>query len=129
MPQQKIRSAPQQVPTPTVFVLFGATGDLTDRMVLPAFYDLFCRGLTPPDWVLIGNGRGDVAHEDFAGRGSDRWVDMLVAWGSDDAVRARVEEHFTAGANHVALQVLSSEPAPHLPLPEIRAAAGVFLTA
>lgn len=68
MPQQKIRSAPQQVPTPTVFVLFGATGDLARRMVLPAFFDLFHRGLTPPEWVLIGNGRGDVAHEDFASR-------------------------------------------------------------
>ncbi len=67
--------------------------------------------------------------EDFAGQGSDRWVDTLVAWGSDDAVRARVDEHFTAGADHVALQVLSADPAPHLPLPEIREAARVFLSA
>jgi glucose-6-phosphate 1-dehydrogenase len=59
MVQQTIQSAPQQVPTPTVFVLFGATGDLARRMVLPAFYDLFCRGLTPPQWVLVGNGRGE----------------------------------------------------------------------
>lgn len=68
MPQQTINSAPQQAPTPTVFVLFGATGDLSRRMVLPAFYDLFCRGLTPPEWVLVGNGRGDEAHQDFAER-------------------------------------------------------------
>ncbi|MEU8228156.1 glucose-6-phosphate dehydrogenase [Actinoplanes sp. NPDC048967] len=49
----------------TVFVLFGATGDLAKRMVLPAFYTLAIEGLLPADWVLVGNGRGDVAHEDF----------------------------------------------------------------
>ena len=53
---------------PTVFVLFGATGDLAKRMVLPAFYQLAQHGLMPESWVLIGNGRGDVSHEDFQGR-------------------------------------------------------------
>jgi glucose-6-phosphate 1-dehydrogenase len=52
-------------PGPTVFVLFGATGDLAKRMVLPAFYRLEREGLLPAQWRLVGNGRGDVAHEDF----------------------------------------------------------------
>ena len=51
---------------PTVFVLFGATGDLSQRMVLPAFFELARRDLLPQRWRLVGNGRGDVAHEDFA---------------------------------------------------------------
>jgi glucose-6-phosphate 1-dehydrogenase len=52
-------------PGPTVFVLFGATGDLAKLMVLPAFYRLAHEGLLPEQWRLVGNGRGDVAHEDF----------------------------------------------------------------
>ncbi|MGH3187094.1 MAG: hypothetical protein ACRDPY_13715 [Streptosporangiaceae bacterium] len=48
-------------PGPTVFVLFGATGDLARRMVLPAFYRLAAEGLLPKQWRLVGNGRGDVA--------------------------------------------------------------------
>jgi glucose-6-phosphate 1-dehydrogenase len=52
----------------TVFVLFGATGDLARRMVLPAFYTLAIEGLLPEKWILVGNGRGDVSHEDFRGR-------------------------------------------------------------
>jgi len=52
----------------TVFVLFGATGDLARRMVLPAFYTLAIEGLLPKKWILVGNGRGDVSHEDFRGR-------------------------------------------------------------
>ncbi|WP_299035775.1 glucose-6-phosphate dehydrogenase (NADP(+)) [uncultured Pseudokineococcus sp.] len=55
-------------PQPTVFVLYGATGDLARRMVLPAFYELARRGLMPEDWRLIGNGRGDVSHEEFRDR-------------------------------------------------------------
>ncbi len=52
-------------PGPTVFVLFGATGDLAKRLVLPAFYGLYLQGLLPKQWQLVGNGRGDVSHEDF----------------------------------------------------------------
>src|SRR3954453_2223552 len=52
-------------PGPTVFVLFGATGDLARRMVLPAFWTLANEGLLPEDWILVGNGRGDVSHENF----------------------------------------------------------------
>ena len=50
---------------PTAFVLYGATGDLAKRMVLPAFYKLWQEGLLPAKWKLIGNGRGDVDHLNF----------------------------------------------------------------
>ena len=52
-------------PGPVVFVLFGATGDLARRLVLPAFFRLAREGLLPRQWLLVGNGRGDVAHESF----------------------------------------------------------------
>ncbi|MDQ6838602.1 MAG: glucose-6-phosphate dehydrogenase (NADP(+)) [Actinomycetota bacterium] len=56
------------VPQPTVFVLFGGTGDLAHRLVLPAFFRLAQAGLLPEDWRLVGNGRGDVSHENFQER-------------------------------------------------------------
>ena len=59
------KPAPGPAPGPTIFVLFGATGDLAKRMVLPAFYQLAQQGLLPKRWRLVGNGRGDVSHEDF----------------------------------------------------------------
>src|SRR3954465_160663 len=40
-------------------------------MVLPAFFDLARRGLLPEPWRLVGNGRGDVPHEDFVQRVHD----------------------------------------------------------
>ncbi len=58
-------------PGPTMFVLYGGTGDLAKRLVLPAFYRLALEGLLPRQWVLVGNGRGNVAHEDFRGHVHD----------------------------------------------------------
>jgi glucose-6-phosphate 1-dehydrogenase len=62
---------------PTIFVLFGATGDLAKRMVLPAFYRLNLEGLLPRQWRLVGNGRGDVAHENFR----QHFHDVLTEFG------------------------------------------------
>lgn len=56
------------VPPPTVIVLFGATGDLAHRLVLPALFRLAQEGLLPDEWRLVGNGRGDVSHENFQDR-------------------------------------------------------------
>jgi probable F420-dependent oxidoreductase len=52
---------------------------------------------------------------DFAGGGSDRLVDAIVAWGDEDAIRRRVQQHFDAGADHVCVQPLHPEgqPVPH----------------
>jgi probable F420-dependent oxidoreductase len=46
--------------------------------------------------------------EDFADGGSDRLVDALLAHGDDAAVAARITEHFDAGADHVAVQLLTA---------------------
>jgi probable F420-dependent oxidoreductase len=45
--------------------------------------------------------------DDLAGGGSDRLVDALVAWGDDEAIRARVDEHREAGADQVLIQAVS----------------------
>lgn len=44
--------------------------------------------------------------DDLADGGSDRLVDAIIVWGDEAAIRARVDEHHAAGANHVCVQVL-----------------------
>ena len=56
---------------------------------------------------------------------SDRLVDAIVAWGTADQIRARVDEHRAAGADHVAVQVLRADL--DLPLAEWRALADVLV--
>lgn len=48
--------------------------------------------------------------DDLADGGSDRLIDSIVAWGDVDSVRARIAEHLSAGADHVAIDVVGHEP-------------------
>jgi probable F420-dependent oxidoreductase len=53
-------------------------------------------------WKRLG-----FTDEDVAKPGSDRLVDAVVAYGTPDEIAARLKEHITAGADHVAVQVLT----------------------
>jgi probable F420-dependent oxidoreductase len=41
--------------------------------------------------------------DDFAGGGSDRLVDAIVAWGNEAVLRDRIDAHYEAGATHVCI--------------------------
>jgi probable F420-dependent oxidoreductase len=47
---------------------------------------------------------------DFEDGGSDALLEAIVAWGDVDAIAARVQAHFDAGADHVCLQPLDADP-------------------
>ena len=51
---------------PCAVVIFGVTGDLSKRKLMPAIYDLANRGLLPPGFALVGFARRDWADQDFA---------------------------------------------------------------
>ncbi|MGH3478547.1 MAG: glucose-6-phosphate dehydrogenase [Nocardioidaceae bacterium] len=51
---------------PCSVVIFGVTGDLSRKKLMPAVYDLANRGLLPPGFSLVGFARRDWEHEDFA---------------------------------------------------------------
>jgi probable F420-dependent oxidoreductase len=55
------------------------------------------------NWRRLG-----YSDTDFAGGGSDRLVDAVIAWGDESAIRARIEEHWQAGADHVCLQAIGA---------------------
>ncbi len=55
-----------RVAGPSALVLFGVTGDLSRKKVMPAIYDLANRGLLPPGFALVGFARRDWADQDFA---------------------------------------------------------------
>ena len=53
------------------------------------------------NWRRLGFSDGDLA-----GGGSDRFVDANVAWGDEGAIRARIQQFWDAGADHVSIQSL-----------------------
>src|SRR5256885_13767786 len=50
---------------PTTLVIFGATGDLSKRKLLPAIYNLAHEGALPERFNLVGVSRGEQTDEEF----------------------------------------------------------------
>ncbi|GAA2652056.1 TIGR03620 family F420-dependent LLM class oxidoreductase [Paractinoplanes durhamensis] len=69
---------------------------------------------------------GGLTADDLAGSGSDRFLDQAVVWGADDRIRAGIDDHLTAGADHVAVQILPTDAAGGLPRAEWRRLAEIL---
>ncbi len=70
-----VQPAPQKIETPTLpqgdsclVVIFGGTGDLTRRKLVPALYDLACAGCTTRNFQVLGIGRTKLDDEAFRKR-------------------------------------------------------------
>jgi glucose-6-phosphate 1-dehydrogenase len=55
----------QKKPDPCSFVIFGATGDLTHRLVMPSLYNLEASGLLPDKFCVVGVARKGTSREDL----------------------------------------------------------------
>lgn len=55
-----------RIADPCALVIFGVTGDLSRKKLMPAVYDLANRGLLPPGFALVGFARREWADQDFA---------------------------------------------------------------
>ncbi|HET6477024.1 MAG TPA: glucose-6-phosphate dehydrogenase [Thermoleophilia bacterium] len=66
-------------PDPCSLVMFGVTGDLAHRKLIPALYDLGCHGVLPLGTTLVGYGRQEISDEDFG-----------------DLMRTAIDDHYGA---------------------------------
>jgi glucose-6-phosphate 1-dehydrogenase len=55
----------ERVPAPCAMVIFGASGDLTSRKLMPALYNLAIEGLLPSGFSVVGYARRDLTHDVF----------------------------------------------------------------
>jgi glucose-6-phosphate 1-dehydrogenase len=62
---------PLASPAPQTVIIFGASGDLARRKLLPALYDLAYEGLLPERWAIVGSGGSRLDDEDFRERARD----------------------------------------------------------
>jgi glucose-6-phosphate 1-dehydrogenase len=81
---------------PCGLVLFGVTGDLARKKLMPAVYDLANRGLLPPGFSLVGFARRDWADQDFA-----QIVKKAVQAGARTPFRAEVWDQLAEGFRFV----------------------------
>ncbi len=85
------------------------------RMIARKFLALY---LTLPNYTNNFLRLG-FTEDDCKGEGTDKLIDAIVAWGDISKIRARVDEHFKAGADHVCIQALADDPSA-LPMSEWR---------
>jgi glucose-6-phosphate 1-dehydrogenase len=55
----------RKVPDPCVVVIFGASGDLTQRKLMPALFSLACEDLLPEQFAIVGVARSDMDNDSF----------------------------------------------------------------
>jgi glucose-6-phosphate 1-dehydrogenase len=86
----------RRTPEPCVLTIFGASGDLTRRKLLPALYALAFRGLLPRPFAVVGVARTPESDEDFRAR-----MRGAVEEFARDPVRDDVWEPLAAGMRYV----------------------------
>jgi glucose-6-phosphate 1-dehydrogenase len=90
-----VSSAPQKKPDPCAFVIFGVTGDLTHRLVIPALYNLAASNLLPEKFCVVGVARKGTTSEglrDDLMKGLRKFATQPV----DEVVAKRLLECVTA---------------------------------
>ena len=65
MTPQELPSGPSRRGDPCTIVIFGASGDLTKRKLIPALYNLAREGLLPDDFAVVGYARRDIGTQAF----------------------------------------------------------------
>jgi probable F420-dependent oxidoreductase len=93
---------PGKILAPEVWVLLETDPDTARR----AAREALSHYLQLENYVNAWKGQGFSA-DDMAGGGSDRFIDAIVAWGEETAIRRRIQEHWDAGADHVCIQPIS----------------------
>ena len=92
-PLRRTMGSGARTPQPLALVIFGATGDLTRRKLLPAVYRLFCDGLLPDDFAVIGFAREDMPVEEFRKRMRDALAEFATE--PDDAEWQKFAPHLS----------------------------------
>jgi glucose-6-phosphate 1-dehydrogenase len=78
---------PPQPAGPCAFVIFGAAGDLTKRLLVPALYNLAAAGLLPQEFAVVGVARGEMSDETFRARMGDALHEFATGSVSPEIVR------------------------------------------
>lgn len=78
---------------PVVMVIFGASGDLTVRKLIPALFDLGCERRLPTQFAVVGLSRSALSHEEFR----ERLKTGVHSFARNDDAPPQVWESFSKG--------------------------------
>jgi glucose-6-phosphate 1-dehydrogenase len=92
-PQNPLTAGLERLPVPpTALVIFGATGDLARRKLLPALYNLAQDGALPGRFRLVGVSRQEKAHEDYRAECEEAIRRFSRRQPTDDVLKGLLED-------------------------------------
>ncbi|HEY2631399.1 MAG TPA: glucose-6-phosphate dehydrogenase [Solirubrobacteraceae bacterium] len=92
-PENPLTAGLERLPVaPTTLVIFGATGDLARRKLLPALYNLAHEGALPERFHLVGVARREKEHEDYR-KECEQAIREFSRTTPDEEVLKRLLEH------------------------------------
>jgi glucose-6-phosphate 1-dehydrogenase len=92
-PQNPLTAGLERLPVPpTTLVIFGATGDLARRKLLPALYNLAQDGALPGRFRLVGVSRREKAHEDYRAECEEAIRRFSRRQPTDDVLKGLLED-------------------------------------
>ncbi|HSB08300.1 MAG TPA: glucose-6-phosphate dehydrogenase [Blastocatellia bacterium] len=90
---------------PCTVIIFGASGDLTKRKLVPALYRLTQERLLPAEFAIVGFARSPMSHDEFRAK----MKDAIVTYSEAKRVDEQVWASFAKGIFYVAGDVNNSE--------------------
>src|SRR4029077_16850786 len=90
--------ARRRTPDPCALVIFGASGDLTHKKIMPALYALFVRELLPPRFAIVGVARTEGDDDSFR-----RDMEAAVKQHARDPFRQEIWDRLAAQLHYVAM--------------------------
>ncbi len=91
-----------ETPKNLVLVIFGATGDLTSRKLIPAVFSLELQKLLPPGFVIMGIGRKKLSPEEFR----EKMRDSILSFSEEKEIN---HDHIAPFLEHIFYHPMDSE--------------------
>jgi len=88
-----------------ILVIFGASGDLTFRKLIPAVYDLFRQNLLPEKFAILGVSRTEISDEKFRDKMKDG-IKIFANFKEDDD---KIVGNFLKHLSYLAIDTESKE--------------------
>jgi glucose-6-phosphate 1-dehydrogenase len=93
-----------KIPDNLCLIIFGASGDLTFRKLIPALYSLKIQNLLPEKFEVIGIGRSEISNEDFRGK----LKKGIISFSGETGISDELVESFTGHVRYISFDTSSA---------------------
>src|SRR5258708_19499505 len=91
---------------PCAIVIFGASGDLTKRKLVPALYRLTQQRLLPAEFAIVGFARSPMSNDEFR----DKMKDAIVTYSEAKRADEQVWETFPTATSYIPANLTNAPP-------------------